>query len=277
MNSPLGPNFFWVNPRAGMPVQPYPIFPGAPVQPYYALPNPLAQLPSPTMHAAATNRFASATPVSVLPSAEIGRLRSFEHTAPEQQACTGEPASNNPTPQSQATDPVPPTTSPDAESCSAQLTDRINAQLEELSRLTRSLGAINGSLAAQSNATNASTSMCQQELKRLFDQTQQEFCSLVADGKKNLGTFKESTLAPIKEAQLTLKHTITEERQKLNLTYQRLDEINQRLVPLALSYTTLSQNLVQKLDTLKHTLAEELHSHLIHLLERSLFRATCIT
>ena len=109
------------------------------------------------------------------------------------------------------------------------------------------------------------------ELKQLIDQMKKQVNYLVANATESLRAIKKLTVAPIDaidEAKESLKTTINQERQKINITYQALEEINKQLAPIALSKTALNQDLMQKLGTHIHTLAEEYHSHLLHLLER---------
>ena len=94
----------------------------------------------------------------------------------------------------------------------------------------------------------------------------------MTNATESLKAIKKLTVAPldaIDEAKESLKNTINEERQKINITFQALEEINKQLIPITLSTTTaLNQNLMQELRTHMHKLAEEYHSHLVHLLER---------
>ena len=115
-------------------------------------------------------------------------------------------------------------------------------------------------------------SVYEQELKQLIDQTKRQVNYLVTNATESLKAIKKLTVAPldaIDEAKESLKNTINEERQKINITFQALEEINKQLIPITLSTTTaLNQNLMQELRTHMHKLAEEYHSHLVHLLER---------
>ena len=161
---------------------------------------------------------------------------------------------------------VAPTALPDAASRLAQ-PGRLDAQ--QLSGQTSKPDTIYVDRPAPGNVTPVS--VYEQELKQLIDQTKRQVNYLVTNATESLKAIKKLTVAPlgaIDEAKQSLKTTINEERQKINITYQALEEINKQLVPIALSTTALNQNLMQELRTHMHKLAEEHHSHLVHLLER---------
>ena len=160
---------------------------------------------------------------------------------------------------------VAPTVLPDAASPLAQ-PGRLDAQ--PLSGQTSKPDTIYVDRPAPVNVTPVS--VYEQELKQLIDQMKRQVNYLVANATESLRAIKKLTVAPIDaidEAKESLKTTINQERQKINITYQALEEINKQLAPVALSNTALNKDLMQKLGTHMHTLAEEYHSHLVHLLE----------
>lgn len=284
MNGPLD-SVHLLNAGSLMPCQPIPVISTAgQVQGYYVVPQNLSRL-TPMADGAVASQFASATPVSVslLPNAGINRPRLLPRllsiptsaankyiapaqTATKQQSCAGGTASNNVTSPPITTSHVAPTALPDAASRLAQ-PGRLDAQ--QLSGQTSKPDTIYVDRPAPGNVTPVS--VYEQELKQLIDQTKRQVNYLVTNATESLKAIKKLTVAPlgaIDEAKQSLKTTINEERQKINITYQALEEINKQLVPIALSTTALNQNLMQELRTHMHKLAEEHHSHLVHLLER---------
>ncbi len=282
MNGPLG-SVYVVNAGNLMPGQPAPVFSSTgQVQGFCVVPQNLSRL-TPMADGAMISRLTTDTPVSLLPNAGSDRPRLLPRllsipasmsnkyiapaqTATKQQLNEGSTASDNVTSPPKTTSHAAPTALPDTASRLAQ-PDELNAQ--PLSGQTSNPDTIDVDRPAPGNVTQIS--VYEQELKQLVDQTKKQVNSLVANATDSLKAIKTSATAPLEaidEAKQSLKATINEERQKINITYQALEEINKQLIPIALSTTALNQDLMQKLGTHMHTLAEEYHSHLVHLLER---------
>ena len=269
MNRPLD-SLYLINAGHLIPSQQPPVFSNAgQVQGYCVVPQNLPRLtPSTMANGAMIGRFASGTPALMsllrndgserprflpqqlsIPTSVANKYDAPAQTATKQQLYAGGAASDNVTSPPQTTDA--PTALPDA----ASRPGRLNAQHEELPWQTSNPDIIDVDLPAPGNITQVS--VYEQEFKQLVDQTKQQIGDLVANAKKSINEARES-----------LKNTITEERQKINITYQWLEKIHQQLAPIAVSTTALNQDLMQELGTHMHTLAEEYHSHLVHLLER---------
>lgn len=281
MNGPLD-SVYLLNAGRFMPGQPSPVISNTgQVQGYCVIPQNLSRL-TPMTDGDVISRFTTGTPVSLMPDAGSDRPRLLPRllsipasaankyiapaqTATKEQLYAGGAASENVTPPPRTTSHVAPIALLDTASGLAR-PGRLNAQYGELSGQTSNPVTIDVDLPAPGNVTQVS--VCEQELKQLVDQTKQQISYLVDEAKASLKAIRKLTVAPIDEAKASLKDTINEERQKINITYQALEEINKQLVPIALSTTALNQDLMQKLGTHMHTLAEEYHSHLLHLLER---------
>ena len=285
MNGPLD-SAHLINAGSLVPCQQIPVISTAgQVHGYYVVPQNLSRL-TPMADGAAASQFASGTPVSVslLPNGGLYQPRllprllsiptsvanKYKCIAPaqaatKQQSCAGGAASYNVSSPPKTTSHVAPTALPDAASRPAQ-PGRLDAQ--QFSGQTSKPDTIYVDRPAPVNVTPVS--VYEQELKQLIDQMKRQVNYLVANATESLRAIKKLTVAPIDaidEAKESLKTTINQERQKINITYQALEEINKQLAPVALSNTALNKDLMQKLGTHMHTLAEEYHSHLVHLLE----------